>query len=107
MTASRLGREADDVPIRTDRDAMACLYRAAAYEKLVFDGQPLTHDLATIEAEVGEKVVGVGLLDLATDTARFDLWCPDGMRRHDVSTLDFQRTGVAGPATAASTPRVR
>lgn len=30
----RLGREAEQVPLRTDRDAMACLYRAAAYEKL-------------------------------------------------------------------------
>lgn len=60
-----------------------------------------------LQARVGEKVVGVGLLDLATDTARFDLWCPDGMRRHDVSTLDFQRTGAAGDATALPSPRVR
>lgn len=45
-----------------------------------------------VQPRVGEKVVGVGLLDLGTDTARFDLWCPDGMRRHDVSTLDFFRT---------------
>jgi len=30
----------------------------AAYEKLTFEGQPMVHDLATIEAQVGEKVVG-------------------------------------------------
>jgi len=30
----------------------------AAYEKLTFEGQPLQHDLATIEEQVGEKVVG-------------------------------------------------
>ncbi len=34
LALARLGREAEQVPIRTDRDAMACLYRAAAYEKL-------------------------------------------------------------------------
>ncbi|MBL8138458.1 MAG: carbon starvation protein A [Acidobacteria bacterium] len=30
----------------------------AAYEKLTFEGQPMTHDLAVIEEQVGEKVVG-------------------------------------------------
>ena len=53
-----------------------------------------------MQPRVGEKVVGVGLLDLGTNTARFDLWCPDGMRRHDVSTLDFHRA-LAQDAAAA------
>jgi carbon starvation protein len=30
----------------------------AAYEKLVFEGQPMKHDLAAIEEQVGESVVG-------------------------------------------------
>ncbi|MCA9579212.1 MAG: hypothetical protein KC668_27475 [Myxococcales bacterium] len=33
-TLACLGAEADAVPLRIDRDAMACLYRAAAYERL-------------------------------------------------------------------------
>jgi predicted phosphodiesterase len=44
-----------------------------------------------MQARVGEKLVGIGLLDLSDDIARFDLWCPDGMVRHDVSTLKFFR----------------
>ena len=40
---------------------------------------------------IGEKLVGIGLLDLSEGVARFDLWCPDGMKRHDVSTLEFFR----------------
>lgn len=39
------------------------------------------------QARVGEKVVGVGLLDLAPDGARLDLVCPDGMARHDIVQL--------------------
>jgi hypothetical protein len=42
-----------------------------------------------MQARIGEKLVGIGLLDLGEDAARFDLWCPDGMRRYDVSTLEF------------------
>jgi 3',5'-cyclic AMP phosphodiesterase CpdA len=53
-----------------------------------------------MQPRVGEKVVGVGLLDLGTDTARFDLWCPDGMRRHDVSMLDFHRRPDPGDVPA-------
>jgi len=44
-----------------------------------------------MQARVGEKLVGIGLLDLSGDAARFDLWCPDGMVRHDVSKLGFFR----------------
>jgi len=42
-----------------------------------------------MQARVGEKLVGIGLLELSDGVARFDLWCPDGMVRHDVSTLGF------------------
>jgi predicted phosphodiesterase len=45
-----------------------------------------------MQARVGEKLVGIGLLGLSDDTASFDLWCPDGMTRHDVSTLEFFKT---------------
>jgi hypothetical protein len=44
-----------------------------------------------MQARVGEKLVGIGLLDLSDDVARFDLWCPDGMVRHDLSQLRFFR----------------
>lgn len=42
-----------------------------------------------LQVRIGEKLVGVGMLDFSDDAARFDLWCPDGMTRHDVSTLRF------------------
>lgn len=42
-----------------------------------------------MQPRVGEKLVGVGLLELRDDGARFDLWCPDGMARHDVGALAF------------------
>jgi predicted phosphodiesterase len=53
-----------------------------------------------MQARIGEKLVGVGLLDLSEDAARFDLWCPDGMRRHDVSTLQFFEAMAEGATTA-------
>ena len=40
-----------------------------------------------MQARVGEKVVGIGLLELEGRTLRFDLWCPDGMLRHDLSLM--------------------
>jgi hypothetical protein len=40
-----------------------------------------------IQARVGEKLVGIGLLELEDDTMRFDLWCPDGMIRRDISAM--------------------
>ena len=42
-----------------------------------------------IQVRIGEKLVGIGLLEFNEGGARFDLWCPDGMTRHDVSTLPF------------------
>lgn len=44
-----------------------------------------------LQTRVGEKLVGIGMLDLSDGAARFDLWCPDGMKRHDVSRLKFFR----------------
>jgi len=40
-----------------------------------------------MQPRVGEKLVGIGLLELDRDTMGFDLWCPDGMVRHDLSAL--------------------
>ena len=56
-----------------------------------------------VQARIGEKLVGIGLLELSETAAQFDLWCPDGMRRHDVSTLDFFRypSDVVGTSTKA------
>jgi 3',5'-cyclic AMP phosphodiesterase CpdA len=39
------------------------------------------------QARVGEKLVGVGALDLTADGFRFDLVCPEGMTRHDIVAL--------------------
>lgn len=50
-----------------------------------------------LQARIGEKLVGIGLLDLTERVPRFDLWCPDGMTRHDVAELPFFR-GTAMPA---------
>ncbi|HKX42204.1 MAG TPA: metallophosphoesterase [Burkholderiaceae bacterium] len=43
-----------------------------------------------MQPRVGEKIVGLGLLDLQEggDAApRVDVWCPDGMLRHDLAEL--------------------
>ncbi|MBC7993251.1 MAG: metallophosphoesterase [Rhizobacter sp.] len=42
-----------------------------------------------IQVRVGEKVVGLGLLELGGSSVWFDLLCPDGMRRHQVTELGF------------------
>jgi predicted phosphodiesterase len=47
-----------------------------------------------MQTRIGEKLVGIGLLDVGQDAARFDLWCPDGMTRHDVSALEFFNAGA-------------
>ena len=52
-----------------------------------------------VQTRIGEKLVGVGLLDLSEDAARFDLWCADGMRRLDVSTLELSRAMAEGVST--------
>jgi 3',5'-cyclic AMP phosphodiesterase CpdA len=45
-----------------------------------------------IQVRIGEKLVGIGVLDFGDGDARFDLWCPEGMTRYDVSTLQFFRS---------------
>jgi predicted phosphodiesterase len=55
-----------------------------------------------MQTRVGEKVVGIGLLDVGEETAKFDLWCPDGMVRHDIGTLEFFNA-ADGSASADST----
>ena len=41
----------------------------------------------TMQARVGEKVVGVGLLDVTGSSARIDVLVPDGMKRHRLTDL--------------------
>ena len=54
-----------------------------------------------MQNSIGQNVVGVGLLALDDDVASFDLWCPDGMRRHERSSLRvFQMAGGAVTADA-------
>jgi predicted phosphodiesterase len=53
-----------------------------------------------LQARIGEKLVGIGLLDFSDGAPRFDLWCPDGMKRHDVSALGFFRALVEGASAA-------
>lgn len=48
-----------------------------------------------LQTRIGEKLVGVGLLDVRDGAAAFDLWCPDGMTRHDVTELPFFRAESA------------
>ncbi|GAB4556760.1 MAG: metallophosphoesterase [Rhizobacter sp.] len=42
-----------------------------------------------IQVRVGEKLVGLGMLELGGSSVWFDLLCPDGMRRHQLTELDF------------------
>ena len=41
----------------------------------------------TMQARVGEKIVGLGLLDIAGGSARIDVLVPDGMTRHQLTDL--------------------
>jgi len=43
------------------------------------------------QRRVGEKVVGLGVLELDADGAAFDLWCPDGMVRHELARLQVRQ----------------
>jgi 3',5'-cyclic AMP phosphodiesterase CpdA len=56
-----------------------------------------------MQTRIGEKLVGIGLLDFSDGAARFDLWCPDGMARHDVSRLEFFRATGEGETRAPAT----
>jgi 3',5'-cyclic AMP phosphodiesterase CpdA len=42
-----------------------------------------------IQSRVGEKLVGIGLLELDGPLMRFHLHCPEGMCRHDAGELAF------------------
>jgi predicted phosphodiesterase len=55
-----------------------------------------------MQVRIGEKLAGIGLLDLGESAARFALWCPNGMTCHDVSELQFLRA-IAGTAVVADT----
>jgi hypothetical protein len=45
-----------------------------------------------MQARIGEKVVGIGLLELNAGSMGFDLWCPDGMNRHDLGAMPVFRS---------------
>jgi len=49
-----------------------------------------------MQPRVGEKVVGIGLLELSPDAFGFDLWCPDGMQRHDLGAMPVFRALAGG-----------
>jgi 3',5'-cyclic AMP phosphodiesterase CpdA len=40
-----------------------------------------------MQVRVGEKLVGIGVLELQGATMGFDLWCPDGMLRHELPAM--------------------
>lgn len=44
-----------------------------------------------LQCQNGEKLVGVGLLDLGQDEMGFSLWCPDGMTRLHVTRVPMGR----------------
>jgi predicted phosphodiesterase len=45
----------------------------------------------TEQERVGEKVTGLGLLELDGDSYRFDLVCPEGVVRHSLAEQPFRR----------------
>lgn len=55
-----------------------------------------------MQPRVGEKVVGLGLLQLREGPAAFDLWCADGMVRHDVCDLQVFRQRATARETIDS-----
>jgi 3',5'-cyclic AMP phosphodiesterase CpdA len=59
--------------------------------------------LDEMQARVGEKLVGIGLLELNGDTMAFDLWCPDGMLRHELPIMPVPGTLFACSEADAAT----
>lgn len=59
-----------------------------------------------VQERIGDKLVGIGLLTLGVDSCALDLWCPDGMQRHDARELRaFAVAGTAaGPRGASRLP---
>jgi len=50
-----------------------------------------------MQLRIGEKLVGIGMLDFKDDCVDFDLWCPNGMTRLAVSSLQaFQPAAASG-----------
>jgi alkaline phosphatase D len=54
----------------------------------------------------GQPLIGIGLLDLGEGSVHFELWCPDGMRRHVVSELAHRRSPFGADATGNASPWV-
>jgi hypothetical protein len=55
-----------------------------------------------MQPRVGVKLVGIGMLDFKDAGADFDLWCPNGMVRHEVSNLRaFQQVAAGGGLAGA------
>jgi 3',5'-cyclic AMP phosphodiesterase CpdA len=54
----------------------------------------------TLQERIGEKVTGVGLLELTRHGHRFDLICPDGVTRHNVLAFPV----VYPPSKTAAEP---
>jgi 3',5'-cyclic AMP phosphodiesterase CpdA len=57
-----------------------------------------------MQARVGEKVVGLGVLELGASSVWFDLLCPDGMARHNMAELGFYAEQQAHTATNETRP---
>jgi 3',5'-cyclic AMP phosphodiesterase CpdA len=55
-----------------------------------------------MQSRIGEKLVGIGMLDFKDDGAAFDLWCPDGMVRHEVPSLQAFQRAAAGRRPAGT-----
>jgi 3',5'-cyclic AMP phosphodiesterase CpdA len=56
-----------------------------------------------MQARGGEKLVGVGVLELHGGTMAFDLWCPDGMIRHELPVMTTLPGAHADGAMDAAT----
>jgi 3',5'-cyclic AMP phosphodiesterase CpdA len=61
----------------------------------------------TIQDRLGEKVTGLGVLELMEDGYRFDLVCPEGMVRHSLVDCPFYAAMAAhaAPVGAAASDR--
>jgi 3',5'-cyclic AMP phosphodiesterase CpdA len=54
----------------------------------------------SIQDRVGEKIVGIGLLELTPGQCRFDLVCSDGLQRHSLAALEFYQSRVSAKRSA-------
>jgi len=52
------------------------------------------------QERIGEKVVGLGVLELTRDLCRLDLVCPDGVRRHCGTDMPLYPNKASKPRTA-------